>query len=243
MIAELDQAPDDESGRDGACGRYTRSGPVDPDTGEAKLLGLFNVPLQIVTDHPGFTRRHRQPGQRHLVDALVGFPEAQLSFDQDQVEQWLQPEPRNLLALHIRGTIGDQRQSTPPFPQPRQHWDCAGKQHRSFVTALVVALCNLIGETVRVAADIDERGPGDVPSGGAQVKTSVAMAHRVGPRNLWISASTACTSTPGGQHPQATAQQSATALPSTMVSSKSTSTARGSVRMAEFDRPLASITT
>src|SRR5688500_10592717 len=135
MLAKIGEGADDEIGTDRARWRDACAGAVYPDARDAKLLRLFDIPLEVVTNHPGLVRCGGELRERHLIDSLVGFAESDLTFNENHVEQRFEPEPFDLLPLHLGGAVRHQRQPASTIAQPGEHRYRAGKQDGPVVAA------------------------------------------------------------------------------------------------------------
>ena len=92
-------------------------GHVDPDCAHPDRERPEHVGLVVVAHHE--TARRRSPeGVHHIpVDAGVGLPRPELSFELDVIEVGGEGKALDLLALHPCGSVGDEGQAGHAAPK------------------------------------------------------------------------------------------------------------------------------
>ena len=89
-----------------------------PDRLDAEPLGSHDLPLKVVTDHPGFARANSEHSHRVPTGPLLGLAEAVFGLDLYVIESVFEGEPLDLGALRLRRAVGDQRQLDAQLLQP-----------------------------------------------------------------------------------------------------------------------------
>jgi MOSC domain-containing protein YiiM len=157
---------------------------VDPHAIDSKSLRGGHVPLEVVANHPGFGSRLPQTRERELIHTGVGLPEAEFSFDQNGIEDRLQPEPLDLHALRSAAPIRHERQRATGCLEPANRLERARQQCDSRIPMTSVG--NRQGPGQRLVDDTHalESRRGHALTCGLHVQTPEAMALRVTPEPL-----------------------------------------------------------
>ena len=125
-----------------------------------------------------------QTRERELIHTRVGLPEAEFSFDENGVEDRLQPEPLDLHALRSAAAIRHERQCATGCLEPANRLERARQQCESRIAMTGVG--NRKGPRQGLVDDTDSLEPsrGHALACGLHIQTPEAMPLRIAPEPL-----------------------------------------------------------
>ena len=157
---------------------------VDPDAIDSQFLRGGHIPLEVIANHPCLGSRLSQPRERKFIHARVRLPETEFPFDQNGIEDRLQPEPLDLHALRSAAAIRHERQRAASSLEPANRLERARQQGDARIAMTSVG--NREGPGQRLVDDPDtlESRCGHTLTCGLHVQAPEAMALRVTPEPL-----------------------------------------------------------
>lgn len=157
---------------------------IDPYPEHAEPLRRRDIPFEMVANHPGVGGSYTQIGERATIDALVGLPKSQLSFDKNRVEEIGKTEPLDFLPLRRTGTVGYQRKPATRRAQPSQRLDRVRKSLHSFIAAPAVGIADSRRDGGVLDTGFEQREPDDLASRNVECEPAGAMALGIAPELL-----------------------------------------------------------
>src|SRR4030095_9063242 len=141
-LAQIGEPPDDSIRLHWMSGRQAPAPDIDPDPIDALSLRLSDVPLEIVTDHPGIGGGDAERIERTGIHPGIRLAEPDFTLDENRMKQICQPESCDLASLHRGTAIREQREPTPARPQPSDGVDRICEWLEPGVSQLVVGIAN-----------------------------------------------------------------------------------------------------
>src|SRR5260221_12228893 len=120
-------------GLDGAIRRQSLPIGIVPDRKYPEPLRRRDLPFEVVADHPHVSWFESQCGKRMPIGAFLRLAEALLAFDLNVIETMLEGEARDLCALRLTRSVGDQRQLNAALLQSVERLAGAGKQRHLLI--------------------------------------------------------------------------------------------------------------